>query len=70
LKKFLKDNNRVMAKVIITQVKSSIGSTKRQIATLRALGLRKLNQAVEHDATPQVLGMANKVSHLVRVEEV
>lgn len=59
-----------MAKVKITQVKSSIGSTKRQKATLEALGLRKLNQTVEHDATPQVLGMANKVGHLISVEEV
>ncbi|MDD2380100.1 MAG: 50S ribosomal protein L30 [Mariniphaga sp.] len=59
-----------MAKVIIRQVKSSIGSTKKQVATLKALGLKKLNQAVEHEASPQVLGMANKVNHLVRVEEV
>lgn len=59
-----------MAKVKITQVKSSIGSTKRQKATLEALGLRKLNQTVEHEATPQVLGMANKVGHLISVEEV
>lgn len=59
-----------MAKIKITQVKSSIGSTKRQKATLEALGLRKLNQTVEHEATPQVLGMAQKVGHLVSVEEV
>ncbi|RIH65150.1 50S ribosomal protein L30 [Mariniphaga sediminis] len=59
-----------MAKIKITQVKSSIGSTKRQKATLEALGLRKLNQTVEHEATPQVMGMAQKVGHLVSVEEV
>jgi large subunit ribosomal protein L30 len=59
-----------MAKVKITQVKSSIGSTKRQKATLEALGLRKMNQPVEHEATPQVVGMANKVGHLISVEEV
>jgi large subunit ribosomal protein L30 len=59
-----------MAKIKITQVKSSIGSTKRQKATLEALGLRKLNQTVEHEATPQVVGMAQKVGHLVSVEEV
>jgi large subunit ribosomal protein L30 len=59
-----------MAKIKVTQVKSSIGSTKRQKATLEALGLRKLNQTVEHEATPQVIGMANKVGHLIRVEEV
>ena len=59
-----------MAKIKITQVKSSIGSTKRQKATLAALGLRKLNQTIEHEDSPQVIGMANKVSHLVKVEEV
>jgi large subunit ribosomal protein L30 len=59
-----------MAKVRITQIKSKIGSTRKQIATLEALGLRKMNQTVEHEATPQVIGMVNKVSHLVRVEEV
>ena len=59
-----------MAKIKITQVKSSIGSTKRQKATLEALGLRKLNQTIEHDATPQVVGMAKKVGHLISVEEV
>jgi large subunit ribosomal protein L30 len=59
-----------MAKIKIKQVKSSIGSTKRQKATLEALGLRKMNQTVEHEATPQVVGMANKVGHLISVEEV
>jgi len=59
-----------MAKVKVTQIKSSIGSTKKQKATLEALGLRKMNQTVEHDATPQVIGMANLVRHLVRIEEV
>ncbi len=59
-----------MAKVRITQIKSSIGSTKRQKATLEALGLRKLNQTVEHEANGQIKGMAGKVSHLVRIEEV
>lgn len=59
-----------MAKIKITQVKSSIGSTKRQKANLEALGIRKLNQTVEHEATKQITGMAGKVSHLVIVEEV
>jgi large subunit ribosomal protein L30 len=68
-KKFLKDNT-VMAKLKITQVKSSIGSTKRQKATLEALGLKKLNNPVIHEATPQVIGMVNKMRHLVTVEEV
>jgi large subunit ribosomal protein L30 len=59
-----------MAKLKITQVKSSIGATKRQKATLAALGLRKMNQTVEHDATPQIIGMTQKMGHLLSVEEV
>lgn len=58
-----------MAKIKVTQVKSQIGRLKRQKATLAALGLRKLNQTVEHNATPNILGMVKKVSHLVSVEE-
>lgn len=59
-----------MAKLIITQIKSSIGSTKRQKAIMEALGLKKLNIPVEHEATPQIVGMINKMRHLVSVEEV
>lgn len=59
-----------MAKIKITQVKSKIGSNKTQKATLIALGIRKLNHSVEHEATPQILGMVNSVKHLVVVEEV
>ncbi len=59
-----------MAKLIITQVKSSIGSTKRQKLTLEALGLKKLNRPIEHEATPQIVGMVNKMRHLITVEEV
>jgi large subunit ribosomal protein L30 len=59
-----------MAKLKITQVKSSIGSTKRQKLTLEALGLKKLNRPVIHEATPQVVGMVNKMRHLISVEEV
>jgi large subunit ribosomal protein L30 len=59
-----------MAKIKITLVKSKNGSTQRQINTLEALGLRKLNHSVEHEATPQILGMANKLNHLVRVEQI
>ncbi|KPK80792.1 MAG: 50S ribosomal protein L30 [Bacteroides sp. SM23_62_1] len=58
-----------MAKIRITQVKSRIGSTKRQKRTLDALGLRKLNRSVEVENTPQIMGMVNKVRHLVRIEE-
>ena len=59
-----------MAKVKITQVKSGIGSTKSQKATLESLGLKKLHQPVEHEATPQIMGMVNKVKHLVVVDDV
>jgi large subunit ribosomal protein L30 len=59
-----------MAKIKITQSGSRIGSTKRQKATLDALGLTRMNKTVEQDDTPQILGMIRKVSHLVKVEKV
>jgi large subunit ribosomal protein L30 len=59
-----------MAKLKITQVKSTIGSTKRQKAIMEALGLKKMYQTVEHEATPQIVGMVNKMRHLISVEEV
>lgn len=59
-----------MAKIRVTQVKSKIRRPKNQKLTLEALGLRKLDQVVEHEATPQILGMVNKVKHLVSVEEI
>ena len=59
-----------MAKVIVKQVRSIIDRPKRQRLTMEALGLRKMNAVVEHEATPQIMGMINKVKHLVTVEEV
>jgi large subunit ribosomal protein L30 len=59
-----------MAKIKITQVRSKIGSDKTQKATLVALGIKKLNHSVVHEATPQIMGMVTKVKHLVIVEEV
>jgi large subunit ribosomal protein L30 len=59
-----------MKKIKITQVKSAIDRPERQKLTLKALGLHKLNASKEVEATPQVLGMVNKVTHLVQVEEV
>ena len=59
-----------MAKIRITQVKSKNGKPERQKRTLEALGIRKLNHSVEHEATPQILGMVVKVRHLVKVENV
>ncbi len=57
-------------RIRITYQKSAIGQNKRQLGTLKALGLRKLNQTVEHDDNAVIRGMVNKVSHLVTVEEV
>jgi large subunit ribosomal protein L30 len=57
-----------MEKIKITQVKSAIDRPKRQKDTILALGIKKLNHSVEHNATPQILGMVNKVNHLVKVE--
>lgn len=59
-----------MAKLKITQVRSRIGATAIQKKNLDALGLRKINGTVEHDATPIILGMVEKVKHLVKIEEV
>jgi large subunit ribosomal protein L30 len=59
-----------MAKIRITQVKSKNGKPERQKRTLEALGIRKLNHSVDHEATPQILGMVVKVRHLVKVENI
>lgn len=59
-----------MAKLRITYSKSAIGYDKSQKATVKALGLKKLHQTVEHDDSPAIRGMVDKVSHLVTVEEV
>ena len=58
-----------MAKIKITQIKSQIGSDKTQKATLIALGIKKLNHSVVHEVTPQIMGMVNKLHHLVIFEE-
>lgn len=58
-----------MAKIRLTQVRSTIKRPERQVRTMQALGLRKINASVEHEATPQILGMVEKVRHLVSIEE-
>jgi len=58
-----------MAKIKVTKKRSAINRSLRQKRTLEALGLRKIGQTVEHDATPNILGMVNKVKHLVSVVE-
>lgn len=59
-----------MAKIKITKMKSAINRSQRQKRTLLALGLKKIGQTVEHNNTPNILGMINKVNHLVSVETV
>ena len=59
-----------MSTLQITYKKSTIGYSKRQKATIKALGLRKLHQTVEQKDSPEIRGMIEKVSHLVAVEEV
>ena len=58
-----------MAKIKITQIKSTIKRPKDQKLTIQALGLGKIDKTVEHEATPQILGMVNKVKHLVSVSK-
>ncbi|MBR9847179.1 50S ribosomal protein L30 [Psychroserpens sp. BH13MA-6] len=58
-----------MAKIKVTKVKSAINRTQTQKRTLEALGLKRIGQTIEHDASPSILGMVSKVSHLVSVEE-
>lgn len=59
-----------MSKIKITQVRSVIGRPKNQKRTMEALGLRKMNQSVEKEPNPEILGMVRKVNHLVRVENI
>ena len=58
-----------MAKVQITQTRSTIDRPQRQKRTIEALGLGKINRTVEHELTPQIAGMINKVNHLISVKE-
>ena len=59
-----------MAKLLVKQVRSQINCPQSQKRGLVALGLRKIGQVVEHESNPAILGMINKVKHLVSVEEV
>jgi large subunit ribosomal protein L30 len=58
-----------MTKLRITQERSRNGSNRKQIDTLRSLGLRRIGQSVDREDTPQVRGMLYAVAHLVKVEE-
>ncbi|WP_456421490.1 50S ribosomal protein L30 [Lutibacter sp.] len=59
-----------MTKIKVTQVRSKIRRPQNQKRTLEALGLHKINQVVEHNATPEIIGMVNTVKHLVSIEEI
>lgn len=59
-----------MTTLRITYSKSAIGYTERQKATVKALGFRRLYQTIEHEDSPAIRGMINKISHLLTVEEV
>ena len=59
-----------MAKVRMTQIRSTIDRPENQKRTVRALGFTKLNQTIEVEATPQIQGLINKVSHLLKVENI
>lgn len=59
-----------MAKIKITQIRSVIDRSERQKRTMQALGLKKLNQSVEVEANPAIIGMVRKVNHLVAVESI
>ncbi len=59
-----------MSKIKITQVRSAINRPKNQKLVLEALGLRKMNQSVEQENSPVIMGMVRKVNHLVKVENI
>lgn len=58
-----------MAKIKFKQYKSSSGMSKRQLRTLESLGFRRMNQVIEVEGTPQILGMFNKLKHLLKIEQ-
>lgn len=59
-----------MTKIRVTLVRSSIGRPANHKRVLEALGLKKMNHSVEHENTPSILGMCEKVKHLIKVEEI
>ncbi len=59
-----------MKKIKVTQIRSKIRRPKNQKLTLEALGLKRINDSVDHEATPAILGMVKTVNHLVSVEEI
>lgn len=66
----LTDSRYKMAKLEIKQIRSAIGRQQDQKKTLVALGITKMGRTIVHEDTPQILGMINKISHLLEVKEV
>ncbi|MBS1260804.1 MAG: 50S ribosomal protein L30 [Calditrichaeota bacterium] len=66
----MSDGQRTATRLAITWTRSAIGRSFHQKRIIRALGLHRLNETVEHDASPTILGMLRKVPHLVEVKEV
>ena len=58
-----------MSRIRLTQIRSTIKRPARQVKTMEALGLKKINSSVEHNVTPQIVGMVERVRHLLKVEE-
>lgn len=58
-----------MARIKLQQVRSTIKTNKNQKLVMQALGFKKMNQVVEHEDTPQIMGMVRKVNHLIKVIE-
>ncbi len=59
-----------MSKIVIKQVRSTIKRPENQKRTIKALGLKHINHVVEHESTPQILGMVNVIKHLVEFKEI
>lgn len=59
-----------MERLIVRQIRSGIDQPQRQKRTLKALGIRKMHRPVEVEATPQILGMINKIQHMLSVEKI
>lgn len=60
----------VAKKIKLTKIKSSIGAPNKQKATVKALGLGKIGSSITHKQTPDIMGMAKKIKHLIKAEEV
>ena len=69
MSKVFNGSSKEMSRIRLTQIRSTIKRPARQVKTMEALGLRKINSSVEHNVTPQIMGMVERVRHLLKVEE-